>query len=100
MPRLIIRISQFAYNTAHSSDGDQWFQTIVITVSSDSDQAQHELSARRRTQLTAPARSTIRANLAVVNGGPARSRTRRGWPPSPVGTCAEVLVLLYRNSLV
>jgi hypothetical protein len=28
---------------AHSSDGDQWFQTIVITVSSDRDQAQHEL---------------------------------------------------------
>jgi hypothetical protein len=29
--------------TAHSSDGDQWFQMIVITVSSDRDQAQHEL---------------------------------------------------------
>jgi hypothetical protein len=28
---------------AHSSDGDQWFQAIVITVSSDRDQAQHEL---------------------------------------------------------
>jgi len=28
--------------TAHSSDGDQWLQTIVITVSSDRDQAQHE----------------------------------------------------------